>query len=287
MDMCGNGVYKGKAKGTSAKPKVGTMVTIDGALTGDSPCEKSGPPASVGQVEEGRRGPRPPRSAVPVPGHPGRARAADPAAGRRPARVAVKYPTVATAEAAGYRKSTVYVPCIGAHYTNTSRSSAKFDAVGAVGAALRRHQPRLEDRRPELPRVPPGRPAGRLRRSERHVAPAQLQRRPLHERAGRRGRQRVDVEGRVRGARRQEGRARRHLDGARLGRARAGSAAGACSPASARSSVAASAAPRSTSRTRRPSPRRSAGTKAKQQQERAPRPSSAQLRHARQLQSVR
>ena len=53
MDMCGNGVYHGKTK---AKPKVGTMITIDGALTGDSPCEKSGPPASVGQVAKDSEG---------------------------------------------------------------------------------------------------------------------------------------------------------------------------------------------------------------------------------------
>jgi hypothetical protein len=40
--------------------------------------------------------------------------------------VVEKYPTVASAEAAGYRKSTPYVPCIGAHYTNTALA-AKFD----------------------------------------------------------------------------------------------------------------------------------------------------------------
>jgi hypothetical protein len=34
--------------------------------------------------------------------------------------VVERYPTVAEAEAAGYHKSTPYVPCIGAHYTNTS-----------------------------------------------------------------------------------------------------------------------------------------------------------------------
>jgi hypothetical protein len=40
--------------------------------------------------------------------------------------VAVAYPTVKDAEAAGYSKSTVYVPCIGAHYTNVGLA-AKFD----------------------------------------------------------------------------------------------------------------------------------------------------------------
>jgi hypothetical protein len=37
-----------------------------------------------------------------------------------------KYPTVADAEADGYRKSTAYIPCIGAHYTKISLV-AKFD----------------------------------------------------------------------------------------------------------------------------------------------------------------
>ena len=36
------------------------------------------------------------------------------------------YPTVAAAEAAGYRRSTPYVPCIGAHYTNVGLV-ARFD----------------------------------------------------------------------------------------------------------------------------------------------------------------
>ena len=54
MDMCGNGVYHGK--GAKAALKVGTMRVIDGALTGDSPCEKSGPPASVGQVKKDAEG---------------------------------------------------------------------------------------------------------------------------------------------------------------------------------------------------------------------------------------
>lgn len=125
MDMCGNGVYKGKAKGSSAKPAVGTMVTIDGALTGTSPCEQSGPPASVGQVKKDAEGhdhrgplyqyPVTQAERVELEQQQGAARA-----------VAAKYPTVATAEAAGYRKSTVYVPCIGAHYTNQSLAT-KFD----------------------------------------------------------------------------------------------------------------------------------------------------------------
>lgn len=101
----------------------GTIVT--GALTGDSPCEKSGPPASTGQVgadAEGHdhRGPllqqplsRADRELLEVQ--------------QAQARTVIdKYPTVASAEAAGYRKSTPYVPCIGAHYTNVGLV-AKFD----------------------------------------------------------------------------------------------------------------------------------------------------------------
>jgi len=125
MDMCGNGVYHGKAKGSSAKPKVGTMIAIDGALTGDSPCEKSGPPASVGQVKKDAEGHdhRGPLYQYPVTQAEREQLIAEQAAARD---VAIKYPTVATAEAAGYRKSTVYVPCIGAHYTNTALAT-KFD----------------------------------------------------------------------------------------------------------------------------------------------------------------
>ncbi len=40
--------------------------------------------------------------------------------------VVAKYPTVASAKKAGYLQSTVYVPCIGAHFTNL-RLVTKFD----------------------------------------------------------------------------------------------------------------------------------------------------------------
>jgi hypothetical protein len=123
MDMCGNGVYHGK-KGKKAA-KVGTMIAIDGALTGDSPCEKSGPPASVGQVKKDAEGHdhRGPLYQYPVTQAEREQLIQEQAAARE---VAVKYPTVASAEAAGSRKSTAYVPCIGAHYTNTALA-VKFD----------------------------------------------------------------------------------------------------------------------------------------------------------------
>jgi hypothetical protein len=88
------------------------------ALTGDTPCEKAGPPASEGQVldSEGHfhRGPNPQK---PIDEQTRAVLELQQTAARA---VAAKYPTVADAERAGYRKSTVYVPCIGAHYTNTA-----------------------------------------------------------------------------------------------------------------------------------------------------------------------
>ena len=94
------------------------------ALTGSTPCEKSGPPASQGQVldSEGHshRGPTPQlpidqatRSTLETQQIQARA-------------VAAKYPTVADAQRAGYQLSTVYVPCIGAHYTKIDLAQ-RFD----------------------------------------------------------------------------------------------------------------------------------------------------------------
>jgi hypothetical protein len=85
-----------------------------GSPTGGTPCEQSGPPASKGQNEHGRRGPSPWTT---------------PDAATRDQLVAqlavahqvtIDYPTVAQAEAAGYKMTTTYVPCIGAHYINAA-----------------------------------------------------------------------------------------------------------------------------------------------------------------------
>jgi hypothetical protein len=87
-------------------------------LTGNTPCEKTGAPASEGSLMDAEghnhRGPveqiaidRP--TAVLLQEQQALARS-----------VADKYPTVADAEAAGYIASTTFVPCIGAHYTNVS-----------------------------------------------------------------------------------------------------------------------------------------------------------------------
>jgi hypothetical protein len=94
-------------------------------LTGTSPCELSGPPSSEGQAStdaEGHshRGPAVQENLT-------REERVQLEAEQEQARaVAYKYPTVKEAEAAGYRRSTAFVPCIGAHYTNIGLV-AKFD----------------------------------------------------------------------------------------------------------------------------------------------------------------
>jgi hypothetical protein len=96
-----------------------TGVSADGhahtnaaALTGDTPCEKSGPPVSEGQTDHGERGPYPWQDMDAA------TRAALGDQLKIAHDVTLQFPTVATAEAAGYRMTTPYVPCIGAHYLN-------------------------------------------------------------------------------------------------------------------------------------------------------------------------
>jgi hypothetical protein len=107
---------------------------IAGSATGDSPCEKAAPvaasPGETGTGEGGSQG-----SAEGEHGERGlvvqqpltQAERQQLELQMRAARSVIdKYPTVATAQAAGYHMSTVYVPCIGAHYTNVGLV-AKFD----------------------------------------------------------------------------------------------------------------------------------------------------------------
>lgn len=94
-------------------------------VTGDSPCELAGAAASPGQVNtdaEGHdhRGPTP---QLPLTQAERELLVQQQAQARA---AAARYPTVADAEAAGYRKSTAFIPCIGAHYTNP-RYVLKFD----------------------------------------------------------------------------------------------------------------------------------------------------------------
>lgn len=104
------------AKSTSTTTAAPKSASSASALTGNTPCEKAGAPASEGQVLDGEghfhRGP----TAQEVLNRETRMQLQ---AQQIQARAVVaKYPTVADAVAAGYRESTVYVPCIGAHYTN-------------------------------------------------------------------------------------------------------------------------------------------------------------------------
>ena len=101
---------------------------IEGTATGDSPCEIASPtPASPGQVGTGEGGSA---DSGGEHGHRGmvkqepltREERAQLEEQMRLARTVVdQFPTVADAEAAGYRMSTPYVPCIGAHYTHVGR----------------------------------------------------------------------------------------------------------------------------------------------------------------------
>lgn len=119
LGACSSSTKTGAPASTTKKGS--TSTTLKAAsnaslLTGKTPCEKAGPPASEGQVLDGEghfhRGPS---AQVPL----SRATRLELQAQQVQARAVVaKYPTVANAVAAGYRQSTVYVPCIGAHYTN-------------------------------------------------------------------------------------------------------------------------------------------------------------------------
>jgi hypothetical protein len=87
-------------------------------LAGDTPCEQSGAPASPAQVTDTgghfHRGPSPQQ---PINETTRQLLAEQQAQART---VVDRFPTVGAALAGGYHQSTPYVPCIGAHYTNTS-----------------------------------------------------------------------------------------------------------------------------------------------------------------------
>jgi hypothetical protein len=99
-------------------------VSAGGFAPGASPCEKSGPAASEGQVMDAEghnhRGP----AVQEAMDFGTRQQLAQEQLAARA--VVLRFPDVASAEKAGYKKSTPYVPCIGAHYTNTALA-AKFD----------------------------------------------------------------------------------------------------------------------------------------------------------------
>jgi hypothetical protein len=89
---------------------------LAGGADGTSPCEKAGPPASVGQVQDASgHNHRGPTKQLPIDAATRLQLQQEQVVARS---VAAKYPTLADAEQAGYHMTTTYVPCIGAHYSN-------------------------------------------------------------------------------------------------------------------------------------------------------------------------
>lgn len=125
MDHSGGSHDTTSPTGSGAHDMAGHGDVLTGTATGDSPCEKSSPkPASPGQVNqsgaagtdaEGGHGGRGMLKQLPVT-HADRVLLSKQMIQARA--VIDRYPTVKSAEAAGYKESTVFVPCIGAHYTN-------------------------------------------------------------------------------------------------------------------------------------------------------------------------
>ncbi|HYZ98187.1 MAG TPA: hypothetical protein VE575_05505 [Acidimicrobiales bacterium] len=109
---------EGDADGTAEGHEGHTNVVI--SADGTSACERSGY-GNEGNSGHGHRGPVP-FTAVDAAT---RARLADEI--EQSNAVAAKYPTVADAEAGGWRRITPYVPCIAAHYLNNTLLDGNFD----------------------------------------------------------------------------------------------------------------------------------------------------------------
>jgi hypothetical protein len=114
------------AAADSGTAHAGHGAIVSNAPVGDTPCEQSGPPASEGQISSvgghGHRGPIKWQDIV------DRATRDELGAQLDVAhQVVLQFPTVADAEAAGYRMVTGYVPCIGAHYIKVSNMIGGFD----------------------------------------------------------------------------------------------------------------------------------------------------------------
>jgi hypothetical protein len=114
-------VATGDLTGSSSSHQHGATA----ATTGDSPCEKSGPPASEGQTQGEGHDHRGPSVQKPLTEDERVTLEQQQEVART---VAVRYPTLADAKKGGYFPSTTYVPCIGTHVTNT-RYATKFDVA--------------------------------------------------------------------------------------------------------------------------------------------------------------
>jgi hypothetical protein len=118
----------GPDRGTAASASVaataadGHVHSAAGTATGDTPCEQA-VPVPTGGNSEGGHGHRGSAAQLPLT----EAERILLAQQQEQARVvAASFPTVASATAAGYKQSTTYLPCIGAHYTN-GRYIPNFD----------------------------------------------------------------------------------------------------------------------------------------------------------------
>jgi hypothetical protein len=110
---------------TSAHEAAGHAHGETATLEGTTPCELSGPPASPGQVATDAEG-HSHRGSTPQVELTRDERVKLTSQQDLARSVVTRFPTVAAALAGGYQKSTAYIPCIGAHYTN-ARLAISFD----------------------------------------------------------------------------------------------------------------------------------------------------------------
>ena len=110
---------------TSAHEAAGHAHGETATLEGTTPCELSGPPASPGQVATDAEG-HSHRGSTPQVELTRDERVTLTTQQNLARSVVTRFPTVADALAGGYQKSTAYIPCIGAHYTN-ARLAISFD----------------------------------------------------------------------------------------------------------------------------------------------------------------
>ncbi|MGH9216367.1 MAG: hypothetical protein ACRDZS_08935 [Acidimicrobiales bacterium] len=112
------------AEGTDHQASTGEQVeghtNVVIAADGTSACEQSGY-GNEGNAGHGHRGP------VPFAPLDAKTRATLAAQVQQSNEVVRKYPTTTAAEAAGWRRITSYVPCIAAHYLNSSVLDGTFD----------------------------------------------------------------------------------------------------------------------------------------------------------------
>jgi hypothetical protein len=112
------------AEGTDHHASTGEQVeghtNVVVAADGTSACEQSGY-GNEGNAGHGHRGP------VPFSPLDAKTRASLASQVQQSNEVVAKYPTAAAAEAAGWRRITPYVPCIAAHYLNSSVLDGTFD----------------------------------------------------------------------------------------------------------------------------------------------------------------